>query len=104
MQVAIVTGASSGIGFGTAVKLAEMGMAVLGAGRDERRLAELADAIGDPERVATVAVDLTADDGPRQIVDAALKRWRVGAPDVRAERTAGSVGIVVVIGRRAVAV
>ena len=75
MQVAIVTGASSGIGFGTAVKLAEMGMAVLGAGRDERRLAELADAVGDPERVATVAVDLTADDGPARVVDAAVSRW-----------------------------
>jgi len=75
MQVAIVTGASSGIGFGTAVKLAEMGMAVVGAGRDERRLAELADAIGDPERVATVAVDLTADDGPARVVDAAVSRW-----------------------------
>ena len=35
MQVAIVTGASSGIGFGCATKLAEAGMAVLGTGRDE---------------------------------------------------------------------
>ena len=60
MQVAIVTGASSGIGFGTAVKLAEAGMAVVGTGRDEARLAELAKKIGDPERVVTVAVDLTA--------------------------------------------
>ena len=33
MQVAIVTGASSGIGFGCAVKLAQMGMAVVGTGR-----------------------------------------------------------------------
>ena len=53
MQVAIVTGASSGIGFGCATKLAEMGMAVLGAGRDEDRLADLEKAIGDPDRVAT---------------------------------------------------
>ena len=75
MQVAIVTGASSGIGFGCAVKLAEQGMAVLGAGRDEERLADLASTIGDPDRVATVAVDLTADDGPRQVVDAAVQRW-----------------------------
>ncbi|WP_415794986.1 SDR family NAD(P)-dependent oxidoreductase, partial [Mycolicibacterium frederiksbergense] len=61
MQVAIVTGASSGIGFGCAVTLAEAGMAVLGAGRDRDRLTDLETAIGDPDRIATLAVDLTAD-------------------------------------------
>src|SRR5689334_5501700 len=75
MRVAIVTGASSGIGFGCATKLAEMGMAVVGTGRDEDRLAELQKAIGDPDRVATVAVDLTADDAPKRIVDLAVQRW-----------------------------
>jgi NAD(P)-dependent dehydrogenase (short-subunit alcohol dehydrogenase family) len=75
MQVAIVTGASSGIGFGTAVKLVEQGMAVLGTGRDEARLAELAAAVADPDRLATLAVDLTADDAPARIVDAAVQRW-----------------------------
>lgn len=74
-QVAIVTGASSGIGFGCAVKLAEAGMAVLGAGRDRERLAELERAVGDPDRIATLAVDLTADDAPAQIVEAAVSRW-----------------------------
>ena len=58
MQVAIVTGASSGIGFGCATTLAEAGMAVLGTGRDEDRLAELERAVGDPDRIATLAVDL----------------------------------------------
>lgn len=75
VQVAIVTGASSGIGFGCATKLAEAGMAVLGTGRDDTRLAGLEKAIGDTDRVATVAVDLTADEAPQAIVQAALDRW-----------------------------
>jgi NAD(P)-dependent dehydrogenase (short-subunit alcohol dehydrogenase family) len=75
MQVAIVTGASSGIGLGCATKLAEMGMAVVGAGRDRDRLAELEKAVNDPDRVATIAVDLTDDDAPRRIVDLAVQRW-----------------------------
>ena len=75
MQVAIVTGASSGIGFGTAVKLAEAGMAVLATGRDEKRLADVQKAIGDPQRVAALAIDLTADDAPKRVVDLALSRW-----------------------------
>ena len=75
MQIAIVTGASSGIGFGTAVKLAEMGMTVVGTGRDEKKLANLTKAIGDPERLATLAIDLTQADAPQRIVDLALSRW-----------------------------
>ena len=59
MQVAIVTGASSGIGFGCAIKLAQTGMAVLGTGRDEGKLAELQRVIDDPARIVTLAVDLT---------------------------------------------
>jgi len=75
MRVAIVTGATGGIGFGCAARLADAGMAILATGRDEGRLARLTDAIGDPERVTTVAVDLVDDDAPRRIVDAALSRW-----------------------------
>lgn len=72
MLVAIVTGASSGIGFGCATMLAEQGMAVLGTGRDAGRLAELEK---QSDRIATLAVDLTTDDAPGRIVDAALERW-----------------------------
>jgi NAD(P)-dependent dehydrogenase (short-subunit alcohol dehydrogenase family) len=75
MQIAIVTGASSGIGFGCAVKLAQMGMAVLGTGRDAEKLNALEKAIGEPQRVATLAIDLTHDDAPKRIVEAALSRW-----------------------------
>lgn len=72
MLVAIVTGASSGIGFGCATMLAEQGMAVLGTGRDAGRLAELEK---QSDRIATLAVDLTEDGAPQRIVDAALERW-----------------------------
>ncbi|BCQ11189.1 oxidoreductase [Mycobacterium heckeshornense] len=75
MQVAIVTGASGAIGFACATKLAEAGMTVLGTGRDYGRLNDLETAIGDRDRVATLAVDLTAADAPRRIVDAAVARW-----------------------------
>ncbi|OBH32396.1 oxidoreductase [Mycobacterium sp. E342] len=75
MQVAVVTGASGGIGFGCAAKLAEAGMAILATGRNDERLAELAQQIGDPDRVASVAVDLTDDDAPQRITDAAVDKW-----------------------------
>jgi NAD(P)-dependent dehydrogenase (short-subunit alcohol dehydrogenase family) len=75
MQVAIVTGASSGIGFGTAVKLAGTGMAVLGVGRDGQKLKALESASGAGSRIVTLALDLTADDAPKRIVETALSHW-----------------------------
>ncbi|KZS60269.1 SDR family NAD(P)-dependent oxidoreductase [Mycobacterium ostraviense] len=75
MQVAIVTGATGGIGFGCATRLAEIGMAVVATGRNADKLAALAYTIGDPDRVTTCAVDLTDDDAPRRITDAAVTRW-----------------------------
>jgi NAD(P)-dependent dehydrogenase (short-subunit alcohol dehydrogenase family) len=75
MQVAIITGASSGIGYGTAVKLAGSGIAVLGVGRDAGKLAALEKEIGDPARIATLAVDVTVDDAPKRIVDGAMKTF-----------------------------
>jgi NAD(P)-dependent dehydrogenase (short-subunit alcohol dehydrogenase family) len=75
MQVAIITGASSGIGFGTAVKMAGMGIAVVGVGRDAGKLAELEKAIAQPDLIATLAVDVTDDDAPKRIVDAAMARF-----------------------------
>jgi NAD(P)-dependent dehydrogenase (short-subunit alcohol dehydrogenase family) len=78
MKVAIVTGASGGIGSGCATKLAEMGMAVLATGRDEDKLAQIAEALkktADSDRVATHAADLTDDDAPKRIADLAVARW-----------------------------
>lgn len=75
MQTAIITGAGSGIGLGTAIKLLELGMAVVGVGRDPAKLAHLAATLGDPARVATLAIDVTAIDAPARIVALALERF-----------------------------
>ena len=75
MQVAIITGAGSGIGLGCALKLAEAGMAVVGVGRDRAKLEALEAAIGDPDRVAVIALDLMDDDAPRRVVDLAVSRF-----------------------------
>jgi NAD(P)-dependent dehydrogenase (short-subunit alcohol dehydrogenase family) len=48
---------------------------VLATGRSEDKLAELAQAIGDPERVITHAADLTDDDAPKRITDLAVAQW-----------------------------
>jgi len=74
-SVAIVTGAGSGIGLGTALKLAEAGMCVLGVGRDPHKLAAMADRIGNPAQVETLALDITLNEAPARIMQAAEARW-----------------------------
>ena len=74
-QVAIVTGAGSGIGLACALKLIEQGMVVLGTGRDGGKLAQLEALVGDPARIATLAIDLTQADAPARIVALAAERW-----------------------------
>lgn len=75
MQVAIITGAGGGIGLATAKQLHGMGMAIVGVGRDPAKLAELENAIDDPERLATLSVDIATDEAPQAIVDLTLKRF-----------------------------
>ena len=71
----MVTGAGSGIGLATAKQLYGMGMAVVGVGRSADKLDALARELGDPQRVATLSIDITADDAPQAIVQLALARF-----------------------------
>ena len=75
MQVAIITGAGSGIGCATAKMLHGAGMAVVGIGRDTAKLSALETDIGDPERLMTLSADITAKAAPQQIVQATLARY-----------------------------
>jgi meso-butanediol dehydrogenase / (S,S)-butanediol dehydrogenase / diacetyl reductase len=75
MQVAIITGAGSGIGLATAKMLHDAGLAIVGVGRDPAKLATLAEALDDSDRLATLSVDVTADDAPQVVVKHALDRF-----------------------------
>ena len=68
MSVAVVTGASSGIGAAIAIAFAENGWDVMAAGRDEARLEEVADV---SERIVTWAGELgNSEDCDELIADA----------------------------------
>jgi NAD(P)-dependent dehydrogenase (short-subunit alcohol dehydrogenase family) len=75
-QVAIVTGASSGIGRAVARRFGGSGAAVLAVGRDD---GALRDVVGEVEAAGGTAglcvADVTAADAPARIVDAALDRF-----------------------------
>lgn len=75
MDVAIITGAGSGIGLATARLLHDNGMAVVGVGRSPDKLAQLTTQLNGSERLLTLATDISDDDAPQRVVNAALDRF-----------------------------
>ncbi len=73
-RVAVVTGASSGIGRATAILLAARGAQVLAAGRDEARLAEVAAESG----ATTLPVGIETSEGCAAIIAAAREMGPIG--------------------------
>ncbi|KAJ7660858.1 hypothetical protein DFH06DRAFT_1089278 [Mycena polygramma] len=75
-EVAIITGASDGIGRSAALLFSKEGAKVVISDIDEKRLATVADEIktagGD---VLAVAGDVGADDFPKKIVDATVQKY-----------------------------
>src|SRR5439155_13035136 len=68
-KVAVVTGASSGIGYAIAEAMSEAGAKLVLVGRNEERLRRCAGACGEAH---VVVVDLVADEAPELIVSEAL--------------------------------
>jgi NAD(P)-dependent dehydrogenase (short-subunit alcohol dehydrogenase family) len=72
-RVAVITGASSGIGRAAALRLARDGFEILAVGRDERALAEVCREVeAHHGRAAHRAADVTATAAPAAIVDRAV--------------------------------
>lgn len=75
-KLALVTGASKGIGAATAVALAEAGAHVVLTGRDVRALEAIEDRIHDVGGASTIApVDLAESDGIARLAAAVAARW-----------------------------
>lgn len=74
-KVAIVTGAAGGIGEACVRALGAKGVKVLGTGRNAAKLQALKDALEGVMEFDFVAVDATADDAPKAIVQGALDKF-----------------------------
>jgi NAD(P)-dependent dehydrogenase (short-subunit alcohol dehydrogenase family) len=80
-KVALVTGATSGIGRATTLLFAESGARVTAVGRNERKLAELREALGERgDNALLIQADVTVEEDARRVVAETVGRF--GALDV----------------------
>ncbi|MEX0791218.1 MAG: SDR family NAD(P)-dependent oxidoreductase, partial [Actinomycetota bacterium] len=73
--VAVVTGATSGIGRETALGLLDAGASVVAAARGAEGLADLRNLAGDPDRLMTVPCDVSDRATAPRLVEAAVDRF-----------------------------
>ncbi len=71
-KVAIVTGGGSGIGEGIVRRLCAKGVKVVATGRSQAKLDRVGEAVRGSMDYSSIAVDITAGDAPKAIVDHAL--------------------------------
>ena len=94
-RVAVVTGASSGIGLYTALGLARAGMRVVMAGRDRRRTEAASRFVTESsgsEQIETALADFSRDLFDVMLITAADEHTRTFAAINRSDRSANSTG------------
>ena len=74
-KTAVITGASSGLGLAVAEAFISQGANVVLNGRNEEKLVKAAHGLVQPDRVATVAGDVTQPETADKIVGAAIERF-----------------------------
>jgi 3-oxoacyl-[acyl-carrier protein] reductase len=91
-RLALVTGASRGIGRAIATELAAEGARLILVARDEEALNRLRDSLpGGAERHVAFPLDLMAPDAPEGLARTVLDRW--GPPPVVVHNLGGSLGV-----------
>lgn len=74
-KVVIITGASSGIGAEAARDFSKLGANLVIVGRNIENLQKVASECVDPEKVLAVQADVTSAEGPKKIIDEALRKF-----------------------------
>jgi NAD(P)-dependent dehydrogenase (short-subunit alcohol dehydrogenase family) len=74
-EVAIVTGAAGGIGEAICRRFGAAGVRVVATGRSADKLAKLKAELSPSMEITTVAVDVTAEEAPKKIIDHAISTY-----------------------------